>query len=43
MQGAEVVKVDDYTYLGSTVQSNGEGRREVKKRVQVEWSGWRRL
>ncbi|KAI5628101.1 hypothetical protein C0J50_8339 [Silurus asotus] len=27
----------------STVQSNGECVREVKKRVQAGWSGWRRV
>ena len=29
----EVAKVEDFKYLGSTVQSNGECGREVKKRV----------
>lgn len=29
--------------MGSTVQSNGECGREVKKRVQAGWSGWRRV
>lgn len=24
MQGAEVVKVDEFKYLGSTIQSNGQ-------------------
>lgn len=43
VQGVEVVKVDDYKYLRSTVQSNGERRREVKKRVKAEGSGWRRV
>ena len=33
MQGEEVAKVDDFKYHGSTVQSNGECGREVKKRV----------
>ena len=28
MQGEEVAKVDDFKYLGSTVQSNGECGRE---------------
>ena len=40
MQGEEVAKVDKY--LGST-QSNGECGREVKKRVQAGWNGWRRM
>ena len=33
MQGEEVVKVEDFKYLSSTVQSNGECGRGVKKRV----------
>ena len=43
MQGEDVVKVDDFKYLGSTVQSNGECGREVTKRVQAGWNGWRRM
>ena len=43
LQGVEVGKVDGFKYLGSTVQSNGECGREVKKRVQAGWSGWRRV
>ena len=43
MQGEEVAKVEDFKYLGSTVQSIGEGGREVKKRVQAGWNGWRRM
>ncbi|KAK3512409.1 hypothetical protein QTP70_009831 [Hemibagrus guttatus] len=37
LQGEEVKKVLEFKYLGSTVQSNGECGKEVKKRV--EWSG----
>ena len=43
MQVEEVEKVEDLKYLGSTVQGNGECRREVKKRVQAGWNGWRRM
>ena len=43
MQGEEVAKVEDFKYLGSTVQSNGECGREVKNRVQAGWNGWRRM
>ncbi|KAI5098071.1 hypothetical protein C0J45_11798, partial [Silurus meridionalis] len=32
-----------FRYLGSTVQGNEECVREVKKRVQAGWSGWRRV
>ena len=34
--------MEDFKYLSSTVQSNGECRRGVKKRVQTGWNGWRR-
>uniref|UniRef100_A0AAR2J1M4 Rab-GAP TBC domain-containing protein n=1 Tax=Pygocentrus nattereri TaxID=42514 RepID=A0AAR2J1M4_PYGNA len=43
MQGVEVVKVDGFKYLGSTIQSNGQCKKEVRKRVQAGWSGWRRM
>ena len=43
MQGEVVAKVEDFKYLGSIVQSNGECGREVKKRVQAGWNGWRRM
>ena len=43
MHGEEVAKVEDFKYLGSTVQSNGECGREVKKRVQARWNGWRNI
>ncbi|KAK3564447.1 hypothetical protein QTP86_020386 [Hemibagrus guttatus] len=36
LQGEEVKKVQEFKYLGSTVQSNGEYEKEVKKRVQAE-------
>ena len=39
----EVAKVEDFKYVGSTVQSKGECGREVKKRVQAGWNGWRRM
>ncbi|KAI5627659.1 hypothetical protein C0J50_8434, partial [Silurus asotus] len=43
LQGEELQKVEEFRYLGSTVQRNGECVREVKKRVQAGWSGWRRV
>ena len=43
MEGEEVAKVDDFKYLGSTLQSNGECGREVKNRAQAGWNGWRRM
>ncbi|KAK3507716.1 hypothetical protein QTP70_034822 [Hemibagrus guttatus] len=43
LQGEEVKKVQEFKYLGSTVQSNGEFPKEVKKRVQAGWNGWRKV
>ncbi|KAK3517747.1 hypothetical protein QTP70_018084 [Hemibagrus guttatus] len=36
LQGEEVKKVQEFKYLGSTVQSNGECGKEVKKRLQAD-------
>ncbi|KAK3559328.1 hypothetical protein QTP86_012756, partial [Hemibagrus guttatus] len=38
LQGEEEKKVQEFKYLGSTVQSNGECGKEIKKRVQ--WVGY---
>ncbi|KAK3521729.1 hypothetical protein QTP70_015847, partial [Hemibagrus guttatus] len=43
LQGEEVKKVQEFKYLGSTVQSNGACGKEVKKRVQAGWNGWRKV
>ncbi|KAK3539428.1 hypothetical protein QTP70_007668 [Hemibagrus guttatus] len=43
LQGEEVKKVQEFKYLGSTVQSNGECGKEVKKQVQADWNGWRKV
>ncbi|MCJ8742856.1 hypothetical protein PDJAM_G00086950 [Pangasius djambal] len=43
LQGEEVKKVQEFKYLGPTVQSNGECGKEVKKRVQAGWNGWRKV
>ncbi|KAK3536294.1 hypothetical protein QTP86_001395 [Hemibagrus guttatus] len=43
LQGEEVKKVQEFKYLGSTVQSNGECGKEVKKRVQAGRNGWRKV
>ncbi|KAK3507927.1 hypothetical protein QTP70_003822 [Hemibagrus guttatus] len=43
LQDEDVKKVQEFKYLGSTVQSNGECGKEVKKRVQAGWNGWRKV
>lgn len=37
------MKVDEFKFLGSTIQSKRQCIRELKKRVQGGWSGWRQV
>ena len=41
MEDTKVPRVKEFKYLGSTVQKNGVCEREVKRRVQAGWNGWR--
>ena len=43
MEDTKVSRVIKFKYLGSTVQESGSCEREVKKRVQAGWKGWRRV
>ena len=43
MEDTKVPRVKVFKYLGSTVQESGDCEREVKKRVQAGWNGWRRV
>ena len=43
MENAKVPRVEEFKYLGSTMQESGSCEREVKKRVQAGWNGWRRV
>ena len=43
MEDTKVPRVKEFKYLGSTVQESGGCEREVKKRVQAEWNGWRKV
>ena len=43
MEDAKVPRAKKFKYLGSTVQESGGCEREVKKRVQAGWNGWRRV
>ena len=43
MEDKKVPRVKEFKYLGSTVQESGGCEREVKKRVQAGWNGWRRV
>ena len=43
MEDAKVPRVKEFKYLGSAVQESGGCEREVKKKVQAGWNGWRRV
>ena len=43
MEDTKKPRVKEFMYLGSTVQESGGCEREVKKRVQAGWNGWRRV
>ena len=43
LQGEDVPEVDEFKYLGSTIQGNGDCDRELKKRIQAGWNGWRKM
>ena len=43
MEDTKVSRVKKFKYLGSTVKKSGGCEREVKKRVQSGWNGWRRV
>ena len=43
MEDTKVPRVKEFKYLGSTVQESGGCAREVKKRGQTGWNGWRRV
>ena len=43
MEDTKLPRVKEFKYLGSTVQESGGCEREVKKRLQAGWNGWRKL
>ena len=43
MEDTKVPRVKEFKYLGSTVQEGGSCEKEVKRRLQVEWNGWRKV
>ena len=43
MEDTKVPRLKECKYLGSTVQESGSCEREVKKRVQAGWNGWRKV
>ncbi|XP_042869071.1 uncharacterized protein LOC122251315 [Penaeus japonicus] len=43
-EGAAVVRrVEEFMYLGSTVQADGGSEKEVVKRIQAGWGAWKKI
>ena len=42
MEATKVPRVKTFKYLESTVQESGSCEREVKRRVQAGWNGWKK-
>ena len=43
MEDTKVPRVKEFKYLGSTVQESGGCEREINRRVQAGWNGWRKV
>ncbi|XP_063589593.1 uncharacterized protein LOC134766589 [Penaeus indicus] len=43
MQGVKLNRVQQFKYLGSTVQSDGGSDKEVETRIQAGWTAWRKI
>ena len=43
MEDTKMSRVKEFKYLGSTVQESGSSEREIKRRVQAGWNGWRKV
>ena len=43
MEDKNIPRVKEFKYFGSTMQESGCCKKEVKRRVQTEWNGWRKV
>ena len=43
LKDTKVPRVKKFKYLGSMVQESGSCEREIKKKVQAGWNGWRKV
>ena len=43
MQGEKVKQVEEFKYLGSTVQLDGGSDTEITKRIKAGWGAWKRI
>ena len=43
MEDTKVLRIKEFKYLGLTMPESGSCEREVKRRVQAGWNGWRKV
>ena len=43
MEDTKMPRVKEFKYLGTAMLESGDYEREVKKRVQEGWNGWKRV
>jgi len=43
IEGVEIPRVEDFKYLGLTIQEDGGSDKEVTKKIQAGWNGWRKI
>ena len=43
MEGKEINKVNEFKYLQLDINSEGGYSKEVKKKIQAGWNGWRKV
>ena len=43
MQGQKLKKVQEFKYLGSTIQRDRGSNKEIANRIQAKWNAWLRI
>ena len=43
MQSAQLPQVNEFKYMGSTLQSDGDMNTEETKRTRYGWNNWRKM
>ena len=43
VEDTKVLRVKEFKYLESTVQKSSSCEKDVKKRVQAGWNGWKKV
>ena len=43
LDGINIKRVQQFKYLGSTIDASGNMKEEIKHRIQCGWSNWRKV